>query len=548
MRQRIPHTSPMVDLEMDRLGQNYFHAEPSVILPGISNLPQHSMHSLVTASGNAPNPEAHYLPDPYDGSMLHGLNQYSSVQHHHSLGLSTPAPGNYYYSYVTLPSSNGLLPAPLNHNVNDHLPSSSNYGVIQTSSDGYGRNSYSVDEVSDPRKRKITEGIPGNVQHLNGLASSSSSVHLSNSRHPDEVAMVEASSFPLPQSRWSGPRSSVRVGSSGTRHDPVLPPDHNLSTLGNNRGQHLQPANSTFWLDQHLQANCGNGSASSWNQTSTAPFMHGTNTNGGLLETMNVGVHRYHETAGNRNSRNIQHPSINHGHHIHNHPSAVVQRIRGHNFQSYPQVTAALYGFPLNSSYGTMNPHNLEIGRRQPGVVAPTGHGLHRLPRAGVAPDTTTRPHNISQLRFLQADEVALLEIPDLYEVGNSIDHHRDMRLDIEDMSYEELLALGERIGNVSTGLTEEIIKTQLKTRSYVAPTIVVNLEEDEDEDEQGSSLDQDADYCIICQDHYKNREKVGTLDCGHEYHASCLKKWLLVKNVCPICKSEAVATDRKER
>ncbi|CAK9324315.1 unnamed protein product [Citrullus colocynthis] len=539
MRQRIPRTNQMVDLEMDRQGQNYLHAEPSIILPGTANFPQHSMHSMVT-----PNPEAHYLPDPYDGSMLHGLNQYSSVQHHHSLGLSTAAPGNYYYSYITPPSSNGLLPAPLNHNVTDQLPSSSNYGVIQNSSDGYGRNTYFVDEISDPRKRKITEGIPGNVQHLNGLASTSSSVHLSNSRLPDEVAMVEASSFPPPQSRWSGPRTGVRAGSSGTRRDSLLPPDHNHSTLGNNRGQHLQPANSTFWLDQHLQANCGNGSASSWNQTSTAPFMHGTNTNGGLLETMNLGVHRYHETAGNRNSRNIQHPSVNHGHHIHNHPSAVVQRIRGHNFQFYPQVTAASYGFPLNSSYGTMNPHSMEIGRRQPGAVAPTGHGLHRIPRVSVAADTTTRHHNIPQLRFLQADEVALLEIPDLYEVGNLVDHHRDMRLDIEDMSYEELLALGERIGNVSTGLTEEIIKTQLKTRSYVASATVVNLEEEE----ESSSLDQDADYCIICQDHYQNREKVGTLDCGHEYHASCLKKWLLVKNVCPICKSEALVTDRKER
>ncbi|KAA0059006.1 hypothetical protein IC582_016642 [Cucumis melo] len=543
MRQRMPRTSQMVDLEMDRQGQNYLHAEPSVILPGTSNFPQHGMQSMVTASGNAPNPETHYLPDPYDVSMLHGLNQYSSVQHHHSLGLSTAAPGNYYYSYITPPSSNGLLPAPLNHNVNDQLPSSSNYG-IQTSSDGYGRNTYFVDEISDPRKRKITEGIPGNVQHLSGLASTSSSMHLSNSRIPDEVAMVGASSFPPPQSRWSGPRNSARAGSSGTRRDSILPPDHNHSTIGNNRGQHLQPANSSFWLDQHLQANCGNGSASSWNQNSTAPFMHGTNTNGGLLETMNLGVHRYHETAGNRNSRNIQHPSVNHGHHIHNHPSAVVQRIRGHNFQFYPQVTAASYGFPLNSSYGTMNPHSLEIGRRQPGAVAPTGHGLHRIPRASVAADTTTRHHSIPQLRFLQADEVALLEIPDLYEVGNLVDHHRDMRLDIEDMSYEELLALGERIGNVSTGLTEESIKTQLKTRSYIASTTVVNLEEEE----EGSNLDQDVDYCIICQDHYQNLEKVGTLDCGHEYHASCLKKWLLVKNVCPICKSEALATDRKER
>ena len=62
----------------------------------------------------------------------------------------------------------------------------------------------------------------------------------------------------------------------------------------------------------------------------------------------------------------------------------------------------------------------------------------------------------------------------------------------------QELLALGERIGNVSTGLTEEIIKTQLKTRSYIASTTVVNLEEEEEE--EGSNLDQDVDYCIICQ------------------------------------------------
>ena len=49
-----------------------------------------------------------------------------------------------------------------------------------------------------------------------------------------------------------------------------------------------------------------------------------------------------------------------------------------------------------------------------------------------------------------------------------------------------------------------------------------------------------------ISQDFYKNQEKIGTLHCGHEYHADCLKKWLLVKNVCPICKSEALITGKK--
>lgn len=49
-----------------------------------------------------------------------------------------------------------------------------------------------------------------------------------------------------------------------------------------------------------------------------------------------------------------------------------------------------------------------------------------------------------------------------------------------------------------------------------------------------------------VLQDDYKSQEKIGILDCGHEYHANCLQKWLLVKNVCPICKSEALTTGGK--
>lgn len=42
-------------------------------------------------------------------------------------------------------------------------------------------------------------------------------------------------------------------------------------------------------------------------------------------------------------------------------------------------------------------------------------------------------------------------------------------------------------------------------------------------------------------QTDYEKQEKIGTLDCGHEYHADCVKRWLLVKNTCPICKSSAL-------
>ncbi|GMP74976.1 hypothetical protein CsSME_00032215 [Camellia sinensis var. sinensis] len=50
----------------------------------------------------------------------------------------------------------------------------------------------------------------------------------------------------------------------------------------------------------------------------------------------------------------------------------------------------------------------------------------------------------------------------------NFSDQYGDMRLDIDDMSYEELLALGERIGNANTGLSEDMIsKCLTETKIY---------------------------------------------------------------------------------
>ncbi|KAF8413804.1 hypothetical protein HHK36_001797 [Tetracentron sinense] len=140
-----------------------------------------------------------------------------------------------------------------------------------------------------------------------------------------------------------------------------------------------------------------------------------------------------------------------------------------------------------------------------------------------------------------QETEVAILELPGFHEVENSIDHHRDMRLDIDDMSYEELLALEERIGNADSGLSEETVLRRLKTRTHNPSGTQFN------------SLDPacmvlETDTCIICQVEFEKKEKIGTLDCGHEYHADCITKWLLVKNVCPICKTTALVPESKDR
>lgn len=105
-------------------------------------------------------------------------------------------------------------------------------------------------------------------------------------------------------------------------------------------------------------------------------------------------------------------------------------------------------------------------------------------------------------------------------------DIHRDMRLDVDGMSYEELLNLGEEMGNVETGLREETIMELLKRRDYQHAI---------------SNTISNAEICCICREEYVHGEDVGELNCSHEFHTECIKQWLVTKNTCPICKMKAL-------
>lgn len=110
-------------------------------------------------------------------------------------------------------------------------------------------------------------------------------------------------------------------------------------------------------------------------------------------------------------------------------------------------------------------------------------------------------------------------------------DRHRDMRLDVDNMSYEELLALTERIGNVNTGLSEETILKCLKQRKYISLT---------------EETPSEVEPCCVCQEEYVEEQDVGRLDCGHDFHTACIKKWLMMKNLCPICKTTGLSTSKE--
>lgn len=127
----------------------------------------------------------------------------------------------------------------------------------------------------------------------------------------------------------------------------------------------------------------------------------------------------------------------------------------------------------------------------------------------------------------LRFEDVFIFDQPGFNGRADLNDRHRDMRLDVDNMSYEELLALEERIGYVSTGLGEQTILKLLKQWKYSSCKLEI------------ASLEQEP--CCICREDYNEGEDIGTLNCRHDFHTTCIKQWLMIKNLCPICKTTAL-------
>eukprot|EP00357_Protocruzia_adherens_P033783 CAMPEP_0115027624 /NCGR_PEP_ID=MMETSP0216-20121206/35668_1 /TAXON_ID=223996 /ORGANISM="Protocruzia adherens, Strain Boccale" /LENGTH=319 /DNA_ID=CAMNT_0002403357 /DNA_START=130 /DNA_END=1089 /DNA_ORIENTATION=+ len=90
----------------------------------------------------------------------------------------------------------------------------------------------------------------------------------------------------------------------------------------------------------------------------------------------------------------------------------------------------------------------------------------------------------------------------------------------VDNMSYEQLLELGDRIGKVSKGFSKEELD-KLKGR-----TLTTDLKE----------ADGSEKTCAICQCELAAEETALTLECTHEYHLDCIRNWLEMQKKCPTC------------
>ncbi|KAI3466076.1 hypothetical protein Pfo_022739 [Paulownia fortunei] len=529
----------MIDMETDQQGHSRLPPEPCIFYGSAVNFPQPNIHSMVPAPGNHCNFNIHHMPERHDSALFYGMPNVVQPQHPATnLDLAIAAPSGHYNPYLAPPSGIRDFPIQVNHGAHDQLSLSSAHRIVGIPTDIYGRNVSYMDSIRGSFKRKTAEGTPGNYQYHNPSAGPSSSVAPVTAMPAEsEITLMDVASFLPPEYGSNDPTSMVETGSQRSmRNRPgIMGPEsvlaHNTSHLiqGNFVAPPVQlPGNP--WLDMHFGANNGDVGTFAWTHA-PLPYVHALD--------MSASVNG----ASNRSSSGFLHPTLPQCHPNPHHLPPPIQGVRGYNVNLPSQVATSSRRISTISSSNTgVNPFQDVVDAR-PTFIAPvpsTGFRLYRPQQREIILDSSARHHTLPHLRVLPEDEVAILEIPGYHEAGDSIDLHREMRLDIDHMSYEELLALGEQIGSVGTGLSEEFIRKNLKIRTFTSSAACLNLEEE-------TCLDQQINFCVICQTDYEDEEDIGTVDCGHEYHRECIKKWLLMKNTCPVCKSTALSRKAKD-
>ncbi|KAK4724424.1 hypothetical protein R3W88_027203 [Solanum pinnatisectum] len=122
--------------------------------------------------------------------------------------------------------------------------------------------------------------------------------------------------------------------------------------------------------------------------------------------------------------------------------------------------------------------------------------------------------------QFIDQAYVTTDDVNQLIVAMQNLDRNFGSRLSGQPFDYRALLDL-PGVGHHQQHEEGEIM--MMKKRSHCANKVEVDSEE----------------ICSICLSEYVNNDTIGTLHCGHEYHATCIEKWLLRgKKNCPICRS----------
>ena len=93
-------------------------------------------------------------------------------------------------------------------------------------------------------------------------------------------------------------------------------------------------------------------------------------------------------------------------------------------------------------------------------------------------------------------------------------------------MTYDQLLQLGENVGKVSKG-TDQAQLDDLPTCTYGEAK------------SKGETFAILGEQCAVCRCEYDDDDVVRILPCRHAEHAECLHQWLLRNRSCPLCQRD---------
>ncbi|KAM0065583.1 putative transcription factor C2H2 family [Helianthus debilis subsp. tardiflorus] len=405
---------------------------------------------------------------------------------------SNPAPVSNAYSSLAHNAQNlnyqqdtsGPSDLPTGHENYENIASSSNYNGHANNDDDNGRWQY---------KRKSPADTVTN--RYNNSSTSSSTDNNNNNNNSNDGSSPEIC---IPTDPWEEAQN-MRIIRTPWGYPNVKRSHEGESSVRNVRSR-VAPSNDYYSTSRFMDVS-SSGSMREWNSTHVSSSLQTHELNPFLV-------------GGSSDSENGIITRSNHA------QSTQVQSDRG------------------TRSYYIQRSSNLQLGHSDEGLQLATESYFSPRVRPAIAWRSSDRNARarITIGRYQSFSEEANfhdqpvpegLMIVDRSAFGsrNPFDHHQDMRLDIDDMSYEELLALGERIGSVSTGLSENQISKCLRESIYCS-----------------SDQLQEEGTCVICLEEYANMDDVGMLKgCKHDFHVGCIKKWLSMKNLCPICKSEPI-------
>jgi hypothetical protein len=105
-------------------------------------------------------------------------------------------------------------------------------------------------------------------------------------------------------------------------------------------------------------------------------------------------------------------------------------------------------------------------------------------------------------------------------------------------MSYETMLQLGERIGDVKSE------RWTMVAQKHIAKLPVFTFQNATSMKDNGKEENDSDLKCLVCQCEYEQDESLRRLPCGHCFHTDCVDQWLKTKDFCLYCRQTIVSSD----